>query len=167
MTGIILPNLGDTEVLGYDRMQQFWQAVKDLADPPSAIYDRPSTDPTLTTSSASFGLIDGTAGKYNLTITTRGNPVLVHFEATLIHNTAAAYGYLDLEVDGVLTVGVGTIGLSIFNYVNTAAYWAAQINRMVTGLSAGSHTFKMYWRTSAGILSLIPNSKSQFSVREL
>lgn len=167
MPAIVLPTFSNNEVLGYDRMQQLWQAISDLANPPAAIYDRPTSDPIINVTSISFAALDDTAGKFNLTITTKGNPVWLGFNATFIHNTASAYGYLDVEIDGTLLVGAGSIGIALHQHATTADYWSFNYSRMITGLSAGSHTFKMRARTNAGIWSLIPNNKAQFFVREV
>lgn len=168
MTAVNLPSFGSTEVLGQTRMNALRDAVDALANPPSAIYDRPTTDPILTTNSASFVAVENTTGKYNLTIVTAGNPVLLSFNAALTHNTLNAYGYIDFEIDGTLLVGAGTVGAALHQFVaaNTD-YWLLSYQRMITGLGAGSHTFKVFWRTSAGIVSLNPATRSQFFVREL
>lgn len=167
MPAITLPPFTDTEVLGYDRMQQLYTAINDLANPPQAIYDRPVTDPTLNVTSTAFVAMDDTAGKFNLTITTKGNPVLLGFNGTFVHNAAGAYGYLDVELDGSLMVGAGTLGLALHQHAATADYWSFNYQRLIVGLAAGSHTFKMRWRTSAGTWSLLPNNKVQFFVREV
>ena len=169
MPAIILPAFADGEVLGYDRVSQLWAAINDLANPPSAIYDKNTADPNLTTTSTTFVDMDATVGKFNLTIPVKGNPVLVGFNGTFTHGTAGSYMYLDLLINGTLRSGGGASGLGLYlhQFAVTTDYWSFSFAYLVSGLSAGNNTFKLNWRTSAGTVSLQSGVKPQFFVREL
>lgn len=166
MPAIILPAFGDGEVLGYDRVTQLWQAINDLANPPSAIYDKNTADPNLTVTSTSFVDMDATVGKFNLTIPVKGNPVLVGFSGVFTQSSAGAFTYLDIMVNGALRSG-GSLGLYLHQHAVTSDYWAFSMAYIVSGLSAGNNTFKMNWKVSAGTTTLQSATKPQFFVREL
>lgn len=166
MPAIVLPAFANGEVLGYDRVSMLWGAINDLANPPSAIYDKNTADPNLTVSSTSFVDMDATVGKFNLTIPVKGNPVLVGFSGVFTTNTAGAYTYLDIMVNGALRSG-GSLGLFLYQHATTADYWPMNFAYIISGLSAGNNTFKMNWKVSAGTSSLQSSTKPQFFVREL
>lgn len=164
-----LPIFATDETLGWERMEQLRSILYDQGNPPFAIYDRPTTDPNLTTTvtAASFGAMDDTIGKFGLTIVTKGNPVLLGFRGMITHNTATNYAVLDVDVDGALIVGGAGSGLLTHYYAATTDYWDATFSHIITGLAAGSHTFKMRWRVTAGTATLQAAHKTQFFVREL
>ncbi len=105
-----------------------------LKAPPSAHYELDEAS-DYTTSSASFVDVDAT--KLALTITTNGGDVLVHFHGTVLYDA-----YFDVAVDGT-RVG-GNDGMLCF----TGSAIPVSFTRLITGLSAGEHTFKLQWKTT-------------------
>ncbi len=95
-----------------------------------------------TTTSSTFVNIDNTDGKLSLTITTTGGDVMVGFVGYVYGS--GNIGYLDVEMDGT-RIGSDD-GLAIF--YNTIATTSFVI--LKTGVSAGSHTFKLQWKITAG-----------------
>lgn len=121
-----------------------------------------------TTTSTAF--VDVDASRLALTITTGGGDVLVSFQGTL-YQTHNSYNYLDVGVDGTRFGGDdGLLNVRLLS----SAYATAAFNILVTGLAAGSHTFSLQWRVSAGTLKLFAGAGSasmdlhpQFWVREV
>lgn len=98
-----------------------------------------------TTTSTSFVNVDGT--NLSLTITTTGGDVMVGFNASFYNNASTAI-HLDVDVDGAREAGDDGIV-----HINepAAPFWIpGSFVRLITGLSAGSHTFKLQWKVSGG-----------------
>jgi hypothetical protein len=120
-----------------------------IKDPPSANYElNESAD--YTTTSTSFADIDATEGKLQLTITTNGGDVMVHFHGSFNANGNVRV-YLDIDVDGTRNGGDDGI---VFNFIELNARQAISFTRLITGLSDGSHTFKLQWKVSANTATL-------------
>ncbi|MCY4537973.1 MAG: hypothetical protein OXE52_07050 [Chloroflexi bacterium] len=101
--------------------------------------------------SATFVDIDS---NFNLTITTEGGDVLVHF-----HGVVANKGLkIDVEVDGTLQ-GDADHGLRYGGVDNEMV----SFTHLIQNLSAGSHTFKLQGRNSGTTLRRL----AQFWVREI
>lgn len=100
-----------------------------------------------TTSSTSFTDIDAT--NLSATITTGGGAVMVFFMGTVV-NSGASRIYFNIDVDG--SPVAADDGL-IFGTA-TAFYGPFTLAYLVTGLSAGSHTFKMQWKAAANTNTL-------------
>jgi hypothetical protein len=112
-----------------------------LHAPPSAAYQLNETA-NYTTTSTTFVNVDNTDGKLSLTLTTTGGAVMIGFfgYAYASGNT----GFLDVELDGT-RIG-GDDGLVVFyNNIATTSFVLLK-----TGLSAGSHTFKLQWKVAGG-----------------
>ena len=111
------------------------------------------------TTAGAFVDIDSTG--MNLTITTAGGDVLVHFHGSIRKRRSGGSVTIkfDIEVDGSRQGGIDGITLSKVdsNYKNVS------FTRLIQGLSAGSHTFKPQWHTGDG--HLLPYA--QFWVREI
>ncbi len=110
-----------------------------------------------------FTHIDG--DNLNLTITTAGGDVLVHFHGSII--LARAYSvFLDIEVDGA-RLG-GDDGILKHELVGVSRYTHAanlvSFTRLIQNLSAGSHTFKLQWKETH---STTLKGGAQFWVREI
>jgi hypothetical protein len=128
--------------------------LEEIKDPPSANYElNESAD--YTTTSTSFVDIDATEGKLQLTINTNGGDVLVHFHGTLTANGALS-AYFDIDVDAARNGGDdGIEGVSI----STNTPVTVSFTRLITGLAAGSHTFKLQWkRRTANTLTMFAGS---------
>jgi hypothetical protein len=99
-----------------------------------------------TTTSTTFVDVDGTNLKGTLTIS--GSAVLLGFTCQFKYQTTTAY--LDFTVDGVRVGAAGADGL-IYS-VSGAAYMKpfGCFIALATGLSVGSHTFKVVWKSYGG-----------------
>lgn len=116
-----------------------------LKEPPTDHY-APDETADYSTTSNSFVDVDGT--KLALTITTNGGDVLVGFHGTVNgNNTGGVVRYLhfDVEVDGQRVAGDdGAVALGV--PASTSVTAPVSFVRLVTGLAAGTHTFKLQWR---------------------
>lgn len=98
-----------------------------------------------TTTGTTFADIDATDMKG--TIITFGGIVQVGFSGTVRNNTAGGQVYLDIDVDGA-RVG-GDDGLFVLGAAGvTSPPSSGTIIIPVLGLAAGSHTFKLQWKTN-------------------
>jgi hypothetical protein len=122
------------------------------------------------TTSTSFVNVDGT--KLALTIATAGGDVLVGFSGIASNTSGGGRVYLDVEVDTVRTGGDDGLVL----ITSSSASHAQNITflKLVQGLSAGSHTFKLQYKVSTGTGTIYAgagssgyDTHSQFFVREL
>ncbi|MCY4536604.1 MAG: hypothetical protein OXE52_00075 [Chloroflexi bacterium] len=91
---------------------------------------------------------------FNLTITTAGGDVLVHFHGVVVNKPFR----IDVEVDGA-RVGHDEYGLRR----GDVDHELVNFTHLVQNLSAGSHTFKLQGRNSRTTL----RSHAQFWVREI
>jgi len=82
----------------------------------------------------------------SLTLETHGGPVYVHLMGSARSNGLVNHGYFDLTVDGTRLGAAHTLGLVTFG-VDPQTWMPVSISVLVTGLSAGVHTFRPQWRT--------------------
>jgi len=135
-----------------------------LKAPPTAHFEADeSSDYTIT--STSFVDVDATAGKFSLTITTAGGDVMVGFHGSV--NQAGARVYFDVDVDGARVAGNDGI-------LYLDADGPVSFVRLITGLSAAAHIFKLQWKLSAGSAVMYAGAGTssydlhpQFWVREI
>ena len=128
-----------------------------LRDNPSYLLGRPSSvirrnnGSDYTTTSTSFVDIDAT----NLAITfaVSGTAVLITFAGALRIAAATNQADFDVTVDGV-RYGLGANGLISMNLPNASVDNLVSFSVLVTGLAAGSHTFKVQWKVSGSTLTL-------------
>ena len=80
----------------------------------------------------------------NLTITTSGGDVLVHFHGS-VGLTGGREAYFDIEVDG--TRQGGDKGISHSSVSENVVRATVSFRRLIQNLSAGSHTFKLQVKT--------------------
>ena len=138
-----------------------------LKSPPSASYVL-NQGSDYTTTSTSFVNVDGT--NLSLGITTSGGAVMVGFHGTVDADDSAAKIHFEVEVDGARNAGDDGIV-----FVENHLYGApVSFVRLITGLSAAAHTFKLQWKTSAGTATLFAGAGTsgkdvhpQFWVREV
>jgi hypothetical protein len=137
--------------------------------PPTGYY-KANEASDYTTTSSSFANVDAT--NFVQTITTAGGDVLVGFSGTIKHSTAGQNVYLDVEVDGVRAAGDD--GMLQVSCPGTNYAFNATFVRMIRGLSAGSHTFKLQWKTSAATATMFAGAGTsgsdlhpEFWVREV
>ena len=137
-----------------------------LKDPPSAHYMLDETANYQTTSTT-FVDVDGT--KLSFTLSTNGGDVLVSFYGLITGPYGATMAYLDVAVDGVRVggddglLGDGILGGQVFAFTV-----------LVSGLSAGEHTFSLQWRVNGDYAVLYAGAGTtnydlhpQFWVREV
>lgn len=122
------------------------------------------------TTSASFVDVDAT--NLALTITTAGGDVDIWFTGTFKSTSTTAF-FLNVDVDGTPIGGDGIVGARLWTTGLNSTQPISFVYR-VSGLSAGTHTFTLQWRTLAGTLTLHAAAGSsngdvpaQFGVREV
>ncbi|MCY4018070.1 MAG: hypothetical protein OXG39_01555 [Chloroflexi bacterium] len=109
-----------------------------------------------------FALID--SNNLNLTITTTGGDVLVHFHGSITQVSHKSV-FLDIEIDGASIGGVdGTFVNQLIWNKNYTARSLLSFTRLIQNLSAGSHIFKLQWK---GTGSNTLKAGAQFWVREI
>lgn len=101
-----------------------------------------------TTTSATFADVDATDLAKSITTTT--GRVLICVTATISTSVSAEVS-LDIDCDGSKIGTANTNGLCTHN-CNTRSTMSFTV--MKTGLSNGSHTFKLQWKTSAGTATM-------------
>jgi len=109
--------------------------------------------------------VDVATDNLNLTITTAGGDVMVHFHGS-IKVWDRRFIYLDIEVDGA-RLG-GDDGTFTHQLVEVSGGKHANnllsFTRLIQNLSAGSHTFKLQWK---GDYNYTIKAGAQFWVREI
>lgn len=138
-----------------------------LKNPPTALYIlNESSD--YTTTSTSFVNVDAT--KLSLSITTAGGDVLIGFCGCILQSSASVF--FDVDVDTVRSGGDD--GLCVVSPSSAAQRFNASFFKLIQGLSAGVHTFKLQWKVNAGTATLFAGSGTangdihpQFFVREV
>lgn len=121
---------------------------------PSAQYIRDATN--YTTTSTSY--VDVDAANMSLTITTTGGDVRVSFAANGF-NTGTNQNYVGVRHDG-------TDYEMMASQAEQGRYQNFSFGYVFEGLSAGSHTFTLRFRTSAGTMTMRAVN-IQFDVREV
>ena len=105
--------------------------------------------------------VDVDSANLNLTLNTNGGDVLVHFHGTVeLHNGERAT--FDIDVDG--SRQGGDIGILHSGIHQAGIHKAFSFTRLVQGLSAGSHSVKLQWK-SRGNIKLFHGA--QFWAREI
>lgn len=138
-----------------------------LKTPPSAHYEC-NEGSDYTTVSTTFVDVDAT--NLALTITTNGGDVLVHFHGLVGNNTGRVH--LDVyESDGDALIA-GDDGM--VRSGPSAEAETLTFTRLIAGLDAGEHTFKLRWKVNAGTGTLYAGAgsanadmHSQFWAREI
>ena len=123
-----------------------------------------------TTTSASFVAVD--TSNLALSATTTGGQVLCWFSGVATHSGSSNRVYFDVEVDGTrfgLDDGIICIRPSGANAPECASFLI-----LITGLSNGSHTFKLMWKTNTPTATLWAGAGTtnfdlhpQFGVKEV
>jgi hypothetical protein len=125
-----------------------------LKNPPTAqhVVNEAGANYSANTGATTFADIDAT--DLALSIVTTGGDVLVHFHGTIfIPATGGNGGYakFDVAVDG--TRNGGDDGYVVSRaLVSTDKYEIVSFTRLITGLSAASHTFKLQWATNCAVV---------------
>lgn len=123
--------------------------IEYLLDPNKAVVLR-NNGGVYSTTSTSFVDVDGTNVK--VTLTTNGGPVLILASGAYNGSTGAILGF-DIDVDGARVGNGYTYGL-LYVYADSNEYRLMSLPVLVTGLSAGSHTFKLQWKVNTATANL-------------
>lgn len=108
-----------------------------LKNPPSDQYTANESSDYAGT--GSWADVDAT--NWSFSVTTTGGDVMVHFDGTVYTTGAAANVQLDVAVDGTRDGGDdGYIKQNV-----SATPTVVSFTRLITGLTAGSHTFTLQW----------------------
>ncbi len=103
----------------------------------------------LTTTANSFVDVDAT--KLSLTLTTHGGDVLLGFTGSVRNSKGNSTTSLNVAVDGVDYIADdGLIGVKLTHSVDTVRHKPISFVMLITGLSPGSHSFKLRWKTTDG-----------------
>jgi hypothetical protein len=137
-----------------------------LKSPPTAQYTA-NEGSNYTVTTTTFVSIDAT--NLSLNITTSGGDVMIGFHGTMMNS--GGYIMVDVLVDNIARLG-GDDGF--VHLAATSAVHPVGFVHLVTGLSAGSHNFKLQWRVNSGTGTLYAgagtanqDSHPQFWVREV
>ncbi len=97
----------------------------------------------------STAFVDVDATNLAATLDTHGGPVLALVSGSAWNASAGSAVYLDLAVDGA-RVGASFAGLLLVTSIAAGEEHNASFALLVTGLAAGSHTFKLQWKVNGG-----------------
>ena len=149
------------ELVSASDMNSIGENLAALKQPAPAVGE---TTAHITKNSGSFVDID--RDNLNLTITTRGGDVLVHFHGSVRHTDGgrSATVYFDIDVDSSRQGGND----GIMENKMDGHYHSVSFTRLIQNLSAGPHTFKLQWRENSGSgRGAILAPKAQLWVREI
>lgn len=134
--------------------------------PAYAAYEKDGGD--YSTASTSFTPVDSTNMSFTLAI--RGGPVLIGLLGSTLNSTYDLFTWFDVEVDGA-RIGDSNYGLLQVESKRASGIWEnASFSYLLTGLSPGSHTFRLVWRVEGGTAYLGGGSSypvSEFFVVEI
>ncbi len=116
----------------------------------SAMYKR--TSGNYTTTSTTMVAVDNT--NMSLTITTGARRCLVGFVGNVGNSASGDFVELDIDIDGTLQ-GNGSLGMITQNNAGSTAWNNCSFTMLTAALTAGSHTFKLFWRANgSGTLTM-------------
>lgn len=122
----------------------------------------------LSTTATAFVDVDAT--NLSLTLTTHGGVVLIGFTGTVQHSVGSARTYLNIAVDGVDYIADdGITGLVNASSGETRRIKPLSFVVLVSQLSAGSHIFKLRWKTTRNNTTSmdVVNLHPQFWAKEI
>jgi hypothetical protein len=138
-----------------------------IKDPPSANYEA-NEGADYSTTSTTYANVDPIGTDFTLQITTTGGDVVIG----AILPTNGNRGFFDVSVDGTRIANNTAGGLCLVgpNSLSLGAF-----TRIITGLSAASHTFILQWKSESGANVILyagaatanRDMHPQFWVREL
>ncbi|MCY4018234.1 MAG: hypothetical protein OXG39_02380 [Chloroflexi bacterium] len=148
------------ELVSPGDMNEVGENLATLKNPATAIN---TTSEEIRVVGNEFSDLDST--NLNLTITTTGGDVLVHFDGAMARNVGPNRCHFDVDVDG--TRQGGDNGLTHIDLVHGDRRHSLSFDRLIQGLSAGFHTFKLQWKGNDTGRGLILYPGAQFWVREI
>lgn len=128
----------------------------------------PDTASQLFTTSTSFVDVDSVFT--HILDNVQSGTVMAYFHGTFTSESGALSNVsLNVSVDGVdVATENGILGAFANAAGTSTGPTAMTFTHVITGLSAGSHTFRLRWRTNNGRINLLShNYRNQFWVREL
>ena len=144
------------ELITAEDMNAVGENLATLKNPASAAY---TTTADINADIREFADVD--SDNLNLTITTAGGDVLVHFSGSVQFANHRWIDF-DIEVDGNRLGGVD--GILRRHFVHAEGRDIVTFSRLIQDLSAGSHTFKLQWKQNGSVRML---SHAQYWVREV
>jgi len=131
------------ELVTAEDMNAIGENLSRLKTPPIVAH---TTAADISANAREFADVD--SANLNLTITTNGDDVLVHFHGTVeLHN--GEWAAFDIDVDG--SRQGGEIGILNGGIHQAGIHEAFSFTRLVQGLSAGSHSVKLQWKSTGNI----------------
>ena len=127
-----------------------------------------SGDSAITTSSSSF--VDVDAEKLSITLMTHGGDVLVGFTGTVQTQNSNAAAFFNVAVDDVdYVTDNGVIRVTAAHSGGGNRHYPLSFVVLISGLAAGSHTFKLRWKKSgSGSVRIdVVNLHPQFWAKEI
>ncbi len=102
----------------------------------------------------------------SITLTTNGGPVLVVFDG-LFHDNGVLTHFVNLRVDGTDYASGAMMYGALYDSSADPRHHTLAV--LITGLAAGSHTFKMRWYVSSDTVTMLANASypAHFSAIEL
>lgn len=114
--------------------------------------------------------VDVDATKLALTLTTHGGDVLLGFTGTVLHVNNNSTTHFNMAVDGVDYIADdGFIGIKTAYNSDNQRVKPLSFVLLIAGLSAGSHSFRLRWKTSRGNTASmdVVNLHPQFWAKEI
>lgn len=163
MAWTVPPSWSTSQLVTATQMQVLSDDLAYLLNRPNNSIKRDNGS-SYTTTSTSFTDLDGTNIKITMSIS--GSAVLLGFTAVILGGAAVADAgspYFDFDIDGTRFASAGTDGYFRAGYNSSSAAQAVSnvsMTALVTGLSTGSHTFKVKWKVASGTATLFSGSGS-------
>ncbi|MGB1284949.1 MAG: hypothetical protein ACPG7F_00330 [Aggregatilineales bacterium] len=99
----------------------------------------------------STSFVDVSTARLSLSLTTSGGDIEVNFVGSFLSNISGMV-FLELTLNGVAVAGDDGILGSIC--ANSGTGTAMSFNRLIPGVSAGTHTIRLQWRVIGGLVRL-------------
>lgn len=136
-------------------MNAHWRDQLNALKTPASGYGKIDEAADYTCSSTSFADVDAT--NMSMTMSTSGGLVFVWFLVTTFYSSGTGNyaAYFDISVDGTRHGGDdGLTATTGGDSGSTIPMGTAFVGALISGLSAGSHTFKLQWKrvTSASVV---------------
>ena len=124
-----------------------------LKDPPSQNYEPNEASNYSVMAGISYTNVDT---DFNFSLTTGGGDVLVSFVGCVSATTGGLdrSGYFDVSVDGTRIINDNAAGLAVYPNIAGSPKKLMSFTRLITGLSAGAHTFNLQWRPVDGATTM-------------
>lgn len=125
-----------------------------LKEPPTGHYEADEGS-NRTTTSTSFVNVDASGpdidGIFRQTLVTNGGDIQIHFHGNVHGSAAGDMVFLNVSMDGaVLALNDGFIGIICATGTNAPPGNPIGFTRLITGVSAGSHIFRLMWKVDTG-----------------